>query len=545
MIQQYIKKYVFVLGTFLSVGFFVLSAVTAYASTPILTSAKITGPNAVTLVYSTPVNTTLNDYGSFTGALSNMSLSGMSGSGTAIITLTFSGGTFASSATGGLTIASTVTSINDGSSIGSGPYSVTDGQAPLVSSVTLASNLQNGTVAQSGDTIMVTFSTNEPIYSPTVSIDNNNVSANGNGSGPYTASYTLSSSDAPNIVPVTLQYTDMAGNQGSEALTLGGGTGPRIVSISSDAYATGSLIPGNVINFVLTLANPAPGGFVSGSYDGVPLSWTTNNGGATYTATYTVQSGQTSTYTPLQISGVTIRDASGNVSLPASGSDIQKTINAQSFSISETTPVPSTSTTNTPQYTFYSSEDGVVTFGGDCTSLNQTAGQGQNYLMFQPLSNGMHSNCTIKVTDAAGYTSNTLTLTPFTVAMNGNTAVTNVAPVTGTLPIGCTSYIGYSVTTGQVCSTGSVTVTTPVTTTTNTPSTYSYKFYTPLDIGSSGTDVTALQERLTSEGMYSGPITGYYGALTQAAVKQYQGLHSLSQLGNVGPGTRALLNSGV
>jgi peptidoglycan hydrolase-like protein with peptidoglycan-binding domain len=72
-----------------------------------------------------------------------------------------------------------------------------------------------------------------------------------------------------------------------------------------------------------------------------------------------------------------------------------------------------------------------------------------------------------------------------------------------------------------------------------------YKFKNPLDVGSTGKDVTELQKRLTAEGLYSGPITGYYGSLTQAAVETYQGDHDLNQLGNVGPGTRADLNSGL
>jgi len=70
----------------------------------------------------------------------------------------------------------------------------------------------------------------------------------------------------------------------------------------------------------------------------------------------------------------------------------------------------------------------------------------------------------------------------------------------------------------------------------------SYQFLNPLNVGSTGTDVTELQKRLTAEEIYSGPITGYYGSLTQAAVKKYQTLYQLTPLGNVGPATRATLN---
>ena len=43
-----------------------------------------------------------------------------------------------------------------------------------------------------------------------------------------------------------------------------------------------------------------------------------------------------------------------------------------------------------------------------------------------------------------------------------------------------------------------------------------------LTVGSQGSDVRALQERLADEGLYSGPITGYFGQITFAAVVAYQ-----------------------
>jgi peptidoglycan hydrolase-like protein with peptidoglycan-binding domain len=65
-----------------------------------------------------------------------------------------------------------------------------------------------------------------------------------------------------------------------------------------------------------------------------------------------------------------------------------------------------------------------------------------------------------------------------------------------------------------------------------------------LSVGSSGTQVTNLQKYLTQKGFYAGPITGYYGALTQVAVKTYQNAHGIDPLGYVGPSTRAALNIG-
>ncbi|NEQ87767.1 MAG: hypothetical protein F6K26_49645, partial [Moorea sp. SIO2I5] len=45
---------------------------------------------------------------------------------------------------------------------------------------------------------------------------------------------------------------------------------------------------------------------------------------------------------------------------------------------------------------------------------------------------------------------------------------------------------------------------------------------TELRPGSNGESVTKLQNRLTELGFYKGPVTGYYGKLTETAVKEYQ-----------------------
>jgi hypothetical protein len=69
-----------------------------------------------------------------------------------------------------------------------------------------------------------------------------------------------------------------------------------------------------------------------------------------------------------------------------------------------------------------------------------------------------------------------------------------------------------------------------------------YTFNNFLGVGSTGTDVTELQKQLTTLGIYSGPITGTFGSLTQAAVKAFQSAHGITQAGYVGPATRAALN---
>lgn len=64
---------------------------------------------------------------------------------------------------------------------------------------------------------------------------------------------------------------------------------------------------------------------------------------------------------------------------------------------------------------------------------------------------------------------------------------------------------------------------------------------TLLQRGSRGSAVTQLQNRLIAVGVYSGPVTGYYGQLTEEAVRRFQRSRGLSVNGIAGPTTLAAL----
>lgn len=89
---------------------------------------------------------------------------------------------------------------------------------------------------------------------------------------------------------------------------------------------------------------------------------------------------------------------------------------------------------------------------------------------------------------------------------------------------------------------------TNITTSTNTSAgavlgASTFQFENNLHRGSQGSDVTELQTLLTQEGLYNGPLTDYFGSLTQAAVVAYQTKNGISPTGFVGPLTRAQLNA--
>ena len=64
-----------------------------------------------------------------------------------------------------------------------------------------------------------------------------------------------------------------------------------------------------------------------------------------------------------------------------------------------------------------------------------------------------------------------------------------------------------------------------------------------LTVGSRGMDVESLQSFLMAQGVYSGPVTGYFGNLTREGVRKFQEKNSISpSAGYFGPKTRAFAN---
>ena len=59
--------------------------------------------------------------------------------------------------------------------------------------------------------------------------------------------------------------------------------------------------------------------------------------------------------------------------------------------------------------------------------------------------------------------------------------------------------------------------------------------------GWTGEEVSTLQASLAKLGFYTGEVTGYFGSLTEAAVKSLQAQNNIAAVGIVGPQTRSLL----
>ncbi len=88
--------------------------------------------------------------------------------------------------------------------------------------------------------------------------------------------------------------------------------------------------------------------------------------------------------------------------------------------LSEVSAVASTTSDNTPSYTFSSTEAGTISYGGSCRSSRTTATAGNNTITFNRLANGTYSDCTITVTDSSGNASQPLTVSTFTVSADNS-----------------------------------------------------------------------------------------------------------------------------
>ncbi len=230
---------------------------TAYAA-PLANSAKVTGPNTIVITYSVPVNTSFGDYSNLTGQLAGRSLTNLSGNGTNTITLTFSGSAFAADAHGAMSVASTTVATADNSPYTNGDITVTDGQNPQFSTfgVNVSSNSSGANLPKVGDTVTLTFTTNESIAQPLITLDGHALYPSGTGTGPFTLTYTLVSGDPLGAVPFSFNLTDLTGNavpiQGTLNLTGTSATAAPTTTAPSTTATASTTGP------VITQTTPVP-----------------------------------------------------------------------------------------------------------------------------------------------------------------------------------------------------------------------------------------------------------------------------------------------
>ena len=103
-------------------------------------------------------------------------------------------------------------------------------------------------------------------------------------------------------------------------------TPPIINSVTSSPVTTGdTLIVGETLTFTVSTINEDSIIVLPDSYNGQTLIWTK---APPYEATYTVINGELNQWTPLQLTGVTLKDTSENISDSYDGTDVNWAIDA-------------------------------------------------------------------------------------------------------------------------------------------------------------------------------------------------------------------------
>ncbi len=94
-----------------------------------------------------------------------------------------------------------------------------DTVAPTLSSVSITSSNTTTTLAKEGDIVTLNFTTSEAIDTPVVKIDGQSVTAVASSTSVtngWTASYVMASTDTQGTIPLTIDFTDFAGNPGTQ-----------------------------------------------------------------------------------------------------------------------------------------------------------------------------------------------------------------------------------------------------------------------------------------------------------------------------------------
>jgi len=207
-----------------------------------------------------------------------------------------------------------------------------DANAPTLTSVHISSSNANSSYAKAGDTVLVSFTGNEPLFvKPVVAIDSQPAVVNGGGSS-WTATYILTGGDAAGLVPFTVNFSDLAGNPGVQVTAVtdassvtfiktppAAPTGLTLTSWINNSNKTNISVAGNdatpntTANYAITDVGGAhqingTGPVLGGSFNITGISSVTLNDG-------------------IITASVTVTDPAGNVSSPTIVTSNKDTIN--------------------------------------------------------------------------------------------------------------------------------------------------------------------------------------------------------------------------
>src|SRR3989339_292258 len=206
-----------------------------------------------------------------------------------------------------------------------------DRTVPTLSNVSILSNNANTQKAKVGDIVTLSFTSNERILTPDVTISGQTASVTNTSGNNWKASYTMQSSDVEGIIPFSIVFKDSASNSGISATTVTNNssvlfdrTAPRLTNVSivsNNSVSTSKATIGDLISVSFTSDEGilTPDVTISGQTASV-----TNISGNNWRASYTMRATDVEGDIPFSIA---FKDFLSNVSTTVTATlDISKVI---------------------------------------------------------------------------------------------------------------------------------------------------------------------------------------------------------------------------
>jgi gliding motility-associated-like protein len=212
---------------------------------------------------------------------------------------------------------------------------VFDKTAPTLSPVTIASNNSTTTWARLGNTVTLSFTADETINAPVVTIAGHTVTANNGSANNWTASYTMTGSDAEGPVVFSIVFSDVTGNAGTTVTATTNSSSvtydisnPSLptVGIASSNSTAGKAKTGDVVTLNFSANEGITPAVTIAGHTVTPV----NNGGNNWTVSYTLTNTDAEGTIPFNIS---FADGSGNAGIAATA-----TTNSSSVVFDRTAP---------------------------------------------------------------------------------------------------------------------------------------------------------------------------------------------------------------
>lgn len=199
-----------------------------------------------------------------------------------------------------------------------------DRVAPSLTAVSISSGNPNTSQAKTGDTVKVSFTANEAIATPAVTIAGNTATISNTSGNTWVASYVMTSADTEGSVPFNIHFSDIATNAGAatQATTDNSSvvfdrTAPIVNSINRSGTS-----PTNTatVQFAVSFSEPVTGVDLtdfslatSQSINGASVA-TVSGSGSLYTVTVNTGTGAGNIRLDLNRTGTNIADLAGNLS---------------------------------------------------------------------------------------------------------------------------------------------------------------------------------------------------------------------------------------